>query len=59
MRELPVYRLGDRWERVYWPEVVAWVRSHRVPITNHADARVREVIAREEDAPVAGEGDRS
>ena len=45
--ELPVYRLGDRWERVFWPEVVAWVRSKRVPITNHARQRVDEVLQRE------------
>ena len=29
--EIPVYRLSARWRRVYWPEVVAWVRSHRIP----------------------------
>ena len=46
--ELPVYRLGDRWERVFWPEVVAWVRSKRVPITSHARARVDEVLEREQ-----------
>src|SRR5262245_39505576 len=45
--ELPVYRLGGRWERVHWPELVAWLRSHRVPATPHAVARVAEVLLRE------------
>lgn len=28
--ELTVYRLGDRWQRVYRPEFIRWVRGHRV-----------------------------
>ena len=32
--ELATYRFGERWERVYWPEVVAWVRTQRVPVTS-------------------------
>ena len=48
--ELAVYRLGDRWQRVFWPEVVAWIRSRRIPVTNHARARVEEVLERERSA---------
>lgn len=46
--ELPGYQLGTKWVRVYWPEVLAWVRSHRVAPTSHARARLAEVLARED-----------
>lgn len=52
--ELPVYRFGDRWERVYWPELVAWARSHRVQPTDHARDRVEKVLARERRATGTG-----
>ena len=28
--ELSVYQVGDRWQRVYLPEFLDWVRNHRV-----------------------------
>ena len=30
--ELAVYRLGGRWERLYLPEFLDWVRGHRVKL---------------------------
>jgi hypothetical protein len=29
--ELPVYRLGTRWDRVHWPELIEWIRSYAAP----------------------------
>jgi len=45
--ELATYRLGERTERVTWPELVRWVRSRQVRPTDHAEARVAEVLERE------------
>lgn len=45
--ELDAHPLGDRWIRVYWPGVVAWVRRKRIRPTEHARARVAEVLERE------------
>jgi hypothetical protein len=44
----PVYSGETAWLRVKFSEVEAWLRSTRVPITQHACQRVEEVIAREE-----------
>ena len=45
--DLATYRLGERTERVTWPELVRWVRSRKVQPTSHASARVAEVMERE------------
>ena len=42
--ELRVYKLGDRWERVYLPDVIAWVRSHSVHSASHAD-HARQIVS--------------
>ncbi len=44
----PVYSGETAWLRVKLSEVEAWLRSTRVPITQHACQRVEEVLAREE-----------
>ncbi len=49
--DLAGYRLGSRTVRVFWPEVITWVRSKRVKATPHAAARLREVLERESRAP--------
>ena len=43
----PTYSGDTAWPRVKFAEVEAWLRSTRVAATTHAEARVREVIARE------------
>ena len=45
--ELPGYRIGSRTLRVFWPEVIAWVRSKAVRPTAHARARLAEVLMRD------------
>ena len=49
--EVPVLEvvesLGERWRRVCLAEAISWIRSHRVPATDHARNRVAEVIERE------------
>ncbi len=44
----PVYSGETAWLRVKFSEVEAWLRSTRVPVTQHACQLVEEVIAREE-----------
>ena len=43
---IPVYRVGS-WPRVRLAEVRHWIEAQRVPITNHARARVDELLKRE------------
>ena len=50
-RRLAVYQIGDRWQRVLWSEVVAWVRSTHVRPTDAAAERVARVLARERAGP--------
>jgi len=45
--ELPATKLGERWLRVEWADVLAWLRSRRVRPTAHARERLAEVLARE------------
>ena len=47
--ELRVYQLGDRWQRVYLPELIEYVQSNRVVATRHAEARVEELLERDPD----------
>ena len=35
------------WPRLFWPDVIAWVRASRVRSTPHAEARLQEVLERE------------
>ena len=44
----PVYAAGTHWPRVRRSEFDAWLRSTRVRVSDHARARVQEVLAREE-----------
>ena len=44
----PVYSGETAWPRVKFAEVEEWLRSTRVPITNHATRRVEEILDREE-----------
>lgn len=46
-RAFPVYTFGTTWPRIKRSEFEAWIRSTRIPATDHASARVAEVIARE------------
>jgi hypothetical protein len=46
--ELMVHAIPGTWPRLYWPQVEAWARSKRAPATSHAEARLREVLDREE-----------
>lgn len=43
----PLYTGGTSWPRVKFAEVEAWLRSTRVPVTQHARQRVEEILARE------------
>ena len=43
----PTYSGATAWPRVKFAEVEAWLRGTRVPVTTHAEVRVREVISRE------------
>jgi len=45
--ELTAYRIGDRWQRLSWQDVLTWLRSKRVRPTAHAAARLREVLERD------------
>ena len=45
--ELEGHLLGSRAVRLYWPAVIAWVRSKQVRPTPHAQARLAEVLERE------------
>lgn len=45
--ELPAYTAASTWPRIYWPEFLSWLRSTRVRPTDHARARVAEVLDRE------------
>ncbi len=29
--ELPVYRLGERWQLVAWPALLEWLENHKYP----------------------------
>ena len=31
--ELVVYKLGNRWQRVAWADVCAWIEQHRVAVS--------------------------
>lgn len=46
--ELSLYHPEGSYPRLHWPEVVAWLRAQRVPSSDHAEARLREVLEREE-----------
>ncbi len=43
----PMYDLGTAWPRVKFSEVETWLRSTRVPATDHAAKRVDEILERE------------
>ena len=43
----PVYSGETAWPRVKFAEVEEWLRSTRVPVTDHARSRVDEILARE------------
>ena len=43
---VPVFQIGG-WPRVRWRDVLRWIESQRVPPTDHARARVAEIIDRE------------
>ncbi len=49
--ELALYRPDGTWPRIYWPELVSWVRASRVRATPHAEARLAEVLEREGEMP--------
>ena len=42
--ELHAYRLDDRWIRLNWPEVVAWIKAHRISPKSHDTSRAVEVL---------------
>ena len=42
--ELAGYRLGGRTIRVRWPEVMKWLQRNRVPSSDHARVRAREIL---------------
>jgi excisionase family DNA binding protein len=42
--ELPAYRPGRRTTYVRWPELLRWLRGQRVPASNHARQRAREIV---------------
>ena len=44
--DLPSYRVGCRWRRVRWSEVLDWMRSCRVEPTETAEVRVAEILER-------------
>lgn len=44
--ELSLHIVPDAWPRLHWPDVEAWLRSHRVERTSHARARVAEIEGR-------------
>ena len=46
--EIPIYQLPGSWRMVRLADVDAYFRSHRVSPTSHAEARVAEVLEREE-----------
>ena len=44
---LPAYQYGERWQRLYWPEVIAWFRCFRVPVvTESSDPDEAAMIAK-------------
>jgi excisionase family DNA binding protein len=47
--DVAVYQVGG-WRRVRWESVIRWIESQRVPVSNHARARVDEVLEREDRA---------
>ena len=49
----PIYTAESTWPRVKFAEVEDWIRSTRVPVTNHARARVEERLAHESRAGVS------
>jgi excisionase family DNA binding protein len=51
--ELPGYRPGDRTVYVRWPEVLSWLRTQRVPSSDHARIRAAEIISEEEQKETA------
>ena len=48
----PVYTGETTWPRVKFSEVEAWLRSTRIPVSNHARARVEERLQHEAQAGV-------
>lgn len=46
--DVPLYRAPGAWPRVAVAEVVAWLRAHRAPVTDHAERRLAEVLERED-----------
>lgn len=46
-REILPVSIPGTWPRVAWADVEAWARSKRAPATDHAAARVAEVLERE------------
>lgn len=44
--DVAVYQVGG-WPRVRWSEVLRWIESQRVPVSNHARARVEERLQHE------------
>ena len=49
--ELHAYRLGDRWIRLNWPEVVAWIKSHRISPKSHNATRAVAVLEEDDRRP--------
>jgi predicted DNA-binding transcriptional regulator AlpA len=45
--DLAAFEVGG-WKRVRWSDVVRWIESQRVPVTNHARSRVDEILEREQ-----------
>jgi excisionase family DNA binding protein len=45
--DLAAYRPGSRWVYVVWPDVIAWLRTQRVPSSDHARERAAEIISEE------------
>ena len=44
----PLYSAGSAWPRVKFTEVESWLRSTRIPVTDHAAQRVDEILEREQ-----------
>ena len=45
--ELPGYQPGERTVYVRWSELLRWLRTLRVPSSNHARDRAAEIVAEE------------
>jgi hypothetical protein len=49
--ELAAFRPGSRTCYVIWPDVLRWLREQRVDLTDHAHARVAEIMERQSTRP--------